>query len=216
MGTVLPCTPGRNRRDTGYFVDAHYRPTSQDQRRETAAVVGSSHGGRAKVCRRDPIYRANAVVVPLREPGREGEVCDGIESKMKIEGIASLSCFLAVAIAAALREQKVSYDGYKVVRVSVGDELSHINDIVAELGLTTWKGAPKANSPADIVVPPAQVAAFHSRIDGLEAVTMHEDLGASMKAEGSYESYAGTKQSPARLPNPRNCLICSPQLDPRI
>ncbi len=110
--------------------------------------------------------------------------------------LAALCGFLAIATGAVLQEQKVSYDGYKVVRVTVGDDATRINAIVADLGLTTWKGAPKAGGLADIVVPPQQADAFHSRIGSIEMATMHEDLGAAIATESSFGAYGGKCWSP--------------------
>lgn len=88
--------------------------------------------------------------------------------------------------------QRVSYDGYKVFRLPVGTDASKVAGIVDRLGLSTWKGAPRAGSFADVVVPPAQVDAFRGEIAGMEAVvTMHEDLGASIAEEASFQAYAG-------------------------
>ncbi|KAB5522881.1 hypothetical protein GE09DRAFT_1043889 [Coniochaeta sp. 2T2.1] len=109
---------------------------------------------------------------------------------MKHLAILSAYCALASAAAAAPRPERVSYDGYKVFRVDVGNLVGKVNDVVASLGLATWKGAPKAGAAADIVVPPAKVEAFAKEIEGLNAVTMHEDLGASISEESSFQAYA--------------------------
>ncbi len=110
---------------------------------------------------------------------------------MKAGLLAGLAAAGLAGLAAAAAE-RVSYDGYKVVRVSVGDEEERVRRVVADLGLATWKGAPQAGGLADIVVPPHQVEAFDSRMAGLAATTMHADLGASIAAEaGSAGSYAG-------------------------
>jgi hypothetical protein len=103
----------------------------------------------------------------------------------------SLPCFAA---AAAVQQAKVSYDGYKVFRVAVGDEVAKVNGIVEKLGLATWKGAPRANAMADIVVPPAQLEAFNAEIGDMDSITMHEDLGASIAEESDFSVYAGTQQ----------------------
>jgi len=99
---------------------------------------------------------------------------------------------LALASAAAVVDRKVSYDGYKVFRLSVGDETAKVNDIVSKLSLKTWKGAPRAGAAADIVVPPSQVDAFQTAIDGFHFEMMHEDLGKSMAHESNFHDYAGT------------------------
>ena len=110
---------------------------------------------------------------------------------MKHLAILSTYCALASAAAAAPRPQRVSYDGYKVFRVDVGDQVDKVNDVVSSLGLSTWKWAPRAGAFADIVVPPTKVDAFANEIADLSAVTMHEDLGASIAEESGFEAYAG-------------------------
>jgi hypothetical protein len=102
------------------------------------------------------------------------------------------SGLLAVASAAAVESsQRKSYDGYKVFRLKVGEDVAKVNNIIDTLGLTTWKGKPRVGVPADIVVPPSQVDAFEAQIAGMEAVTMHEDLGASIADESNFSVYAG-------------------------
>lgn len=103
------------------------------------------------------------------------------------------SCFaLSTAVVVQNRPQRVSYDGYKVFRVSVGKEVAKVNDIVSSLGLTTWKGAPRAGAFADIVVPPTKLEAFADKVVGMDATTMHEDLGASISEESAFQVYAST------------------------
>jgi hypothetical protein len=105
----------------------------------------------------------------------------------------NLSIYFSVVSAAAVaKPEKVSYDGYKVVRVAVGDQLAKINDVVSSLGLATWKGAPRAGAFADIVVPPTKLGAFTEKVAGLDVLTMHEDLGASIAEESTFHTYAGT------------------------
>ncbi|KAK3309410.1 carboxypeptidase A2 [Chaetomium strumarium] len=101
------------------------------------------------------------------------------------------SGLLAVASAAAVESsQRKSYDGYKVFRLKVGEDVAKVNNIIDTLGLTTWKGKPRVGAAADIVVPPSQVDAFEAEIKGMEAVTMHEDLGASIADESNFSVYA--------------------------
>lgn len=95
------------------------------------------------------------------------------------------------ASCAAIEPRTVSYDGYKVFRVAVGDEVERVNGIVRNLSLTTWKGAPRRNAMADIVVAPDQLEQFRAQTVGLQAVTMHEDLGAAIAEESSFSIYAG-------------------------
>ncbi|KAF9869950.1 hypothetical protein CkaCkLH20_12559 [Colletotrichum karsti] len=110
-----------------------------------------------------------------------------------MRSLAALSTIVAAASAASVAAgsaKRVSYDGTKVFRVSVGDEVDRVNDIVSKLQLTTWKGAPRAGAMADIVVPPTEVEAFNAEIAGLNVTTMHEDLGASIADESGFQVYA--------------------------
>lgn len=102
-----------------------------------------------------------------------------------------LSAFLASASAAVIQPQRVSYDGYKVYRVSVGkNNIGRINDIIEKLNLQTWKSAKKAGSFADIVVHPSQLEAFNKETFDLKPVVMHEDLGVSIAEESAFQPYA--------------------------
>ncbi|KAJ9136841.1 Zinc carboxypeptidase [Pleurostoma richardsiae] len=101
-----------------------------------------------------------------------------------------LATLSSVVTCAVIQPGKISYDGYKVVRVPVGTDASKITDIVSELQLKTWKGAPRAGAFADIVVPPSQAAAFANAISGMDAITMHENLGQSIAEESDFTAYA--------------------------
>ncbi|GAB1317997.1 hypothetical protein MFIFM68171_08207 [Madurella fahalii] len=101
------------------------------------------------------------------------------------------SVLLGLSSAAAVQSQeRKSYGGYKVFRLSVEQDVAKVNNIIGKLGLTTWKGAPRAGAAADIVVPPSEVAAFEAEISGMNAITMHEDLGASIAEESTFSTYA--------------------------
>jgi hypothetical protein len=102
------------------------------------------------------------------------------------------SSLLALSSAAAVQSSpRKLYDGYKVFRLTVGQDVAKVNNIIDKLGLTTWKGHPRAGAASDIVVPPSQVEAFGAEITGMEAITMHEDLGASIAEETTFSAYAG-------------------------
>lgn len=105
--------------------------------------------------------------------------------------VIALSALLASASAAAVSSPKVSYDGYKVVRVSAGADTDRVNKLVEKLGLATWKEARHAGSFADIVVPPSKLSAFHQETSEMETVTMHEDLGESIAQESTFHTYVG-------------------------
>lgn len=103
----------------------------------------------------------------------------------------ALLALISLGSAAVLQPRKVSYDGFKVIRIPVGTDASKMTEIVSRLGLKTWTGAPRAGAFADIVVPPAQIAAFEKETEGMEAATMHEDLGVSIAKESDFDIYAG-------------------------
>nr|XP_036574262.1 zinc carboxypeptidase [Colletotrichum truncatum]XP_036587701.1 zinc carboxypeptidase [Colletotrichum truncatum]KAF6780666.1 zinc carboxypeptidase [Colletotrichum truncatum]KAF6798643.1 zinc carboxypeptidase [Colletotrichum truncatum] len=107
-----------------------------------------------------------------------------------LAAVSAIVSAVSAASVAAGSAKPVSYDGTKVFRVSVGDEVDRVNNIVSKLQLSTWKGAPRAGALADIVVPPSEVDAFKAEVVGLNVTTMHEDLGASIADESSFQLYA--------------------------
>lgn len=117
---------------------------------------------------------------------------------MKYNFLVSSAVLALASAAAAQAPQRRSYDGYKVVRLTVGQDVAKVNGIIDRLGLTTWKGKPRAGAAADIVIPPSQADAFVAETTGMEAVTMHEDLGASIAQESTFHIYAGTFSGVAR------------------
>lgn len=86
---------------------------------------------------------------------------------------------------------KVSYNNYKVIRVGVEDSLAKVNDLLRELSLSTWNGAPKADGHVDVVVPGFQLKAFKGSTANMETQVMHENLGASIAKETDYKKYIG-------------------------
>ena len=101
---------------------------------------------------------------------------------MKAFLVSSLFISLACAIAVP---GKVSYDGYKVVRLHSS---AQIKSMIQGLALKTWNGAAKDDGEVDVVIPPS-VHAF----DGMDMEVMHENLGASIAEEAKYDAYAGTQ-----------------------
>lgn len=85
--------------------------------------------------------------------------------------------FASLALASG---STVSYDGVRVVRLPTGDDSERISDIIKRLELDTWK---QTDSFADIVVPLNKLDAFNYQVTGLDATTMHKDLGASIAVE---------------------------------
>lgn len=99
--------------------------------------------------------------------------------------------YLLAFVYAAAVPGKVSYNNDQVIRLGVGDNLSKVNDLLQELSLSTWNGAPKADGHVDVVVPEFQLKAFKDLTASMETQVMHEDLGASIAKETNYQSYIG-------------------------
>lgn len=92
-----------------------------------------------------------------------------------------LGCALANPLA---QDHKVTYDGFGVYRLPVGDDVSKMASLIENLGLETWKSFKKPGAYADVVVPPEKLSAFKEQTAGIEGVeVMHEDLAKSIAAE---------------------------------
>lgn len=102
----------------------------------------------------------------------------------------SACTLLGLASAATIQPRKISYDGFQVVRLPVGMDASKVTDIVNKLGLSTWKGAPKAGHYTDIVVAPEKIAAFTKATAGMERSVLHENLGQSIAAESEFPAFS--------------------------
>lgn len=106
--------------------------------------------------------------------------------------IAFIAALLAAGSASSVpRPRVVSYDGFKVFRVGVGKDTAEIDGIVSKLGLDTWEYPRQPGSFADILVGPKQVKAFEKETAKFHVETMHEDLGASIADETSFQTYLG-------------------------
>lgn len=101
-----------------------------------------------------------------------------------------LLAFLPFAAAAATVPQSVSYDGHKVFRVPVTDDGSFLRSILDKLDVSIWQPPSKKGAFADIHVPPHSLAPFEQALEGHEVITMHQDLGESIRNEGTYQVYA--------------------------
>ena len=100
---------------------------------------------------------------------------------MKSVLVSSLLLSLASAAAVTSNAKRVSYDGYKVVRVKATAE---VDSIIADKGLPTWA---KEHGNIDVLLPPTQLHA----LDKFSSTVMHEDLGASVAKEAAFEAYRG-------------------------
>lgn len=109
---------------------------------------------------------------------------------------------------------KVSYDGAKAMRVSVGEDVQPIVEVIQQLSLPIWKGTadgiPRPNGHVDLVVPADKVAEFEDLTAAMTTEVMHEDLGLSIAEEGNMAAYAAgklevnTTQGKLRLTNTTN------------
>lgn len=103
---------------------------------------------------------------------------------MRSSALLSLTFSLGALSNPLLTERQVSYDGFGVYRVPVGDDAAQVTSLVADLELETWKSLNKPGAYADVVVPPEKLAAFQERVAGIAGVeVMHADLGVSIAAE---------------------------------
>ncbi|ATY65742.1 carboxypeptidase A1 precursor [Cordyceps militaris] len=98
--------------------------------------------------------------------------------------------FLPFAAAAVTAPQAVSYDGHKVFRVPVTDDGSFLRSVLDKLDVSTWQPPAKKGAFADIHVPPQSLQPFAQALKGHEVITMHEDLGQSIRKEGAFQVYA--------------------------
>lgn len=103
---------------------------------------------------------------------------------------------LSILSACSVVDAKVSYDGSKAMRISVGSDVSAVKSLIDTLALPTWKGVvngvPQPNGFVDLVVPYEKISAFDKMTSGMKTEVMHEDLGASIADESSVMSiYAG-------------------------
>lgn len=97
---------------------------------------------------------------------------------------------LGLASAAAVNS-KVNYDGFKVYRVTVGEDRAKLSSVVDSLKLATWKGKVATSKVVDVVVPPSQISEFEASTEGLSTKVMHNDLGTSIQGEETFEVYGG-------------------------
>ncbi|KAL9018857.1 MAG: hypothetical protein Q9185_003875 [Variospora sp. 1 TL-2023] len=93
-------------------------------------------------------------------------------------------------VSAIVLPRQANYDGYKVVRVEVGDKIAEVEKLIEKFALSTWNGGAKAHSEVDVVVPADKIAEFDSEAAGLDSSIMHENLGASIASEAEYQKYA--------------------------
>ncbi|KAK2741473.1 hypothetical protein FQN57_005606 [Myotisia sp. PD_48] len=115
---------------------------------------------------------------------------------MKLSTLLVSSLLSGGALATAVNKA-VSYDGYKVVRVAMGeDNFQEVQKIIKSMDLETWKNPKKPGSHADIVVPPSQISKFDQLVGGMDTLVMHKDLGASIAGEAVVSAYKAGSADP--------------------
>lgn len=107
---------------------------------------------------------------------------------MKLLYLTSLLFGVSLAVVVP---RKATYDGYQVVRLSVGEQLPKVKGLIEKLALSTWNGGPKENSEVDIVIPADKLADFEASTADFVSTIMHKNLGASIAKEADYPIYAG-------------------------
>lgn len=105
------------------------------------------------------------------------------------------SALLASATLASVvprAEQKVDYNGFKAMRVTLpegsAEVKSQIEDLVAHV-LNPGQILNPAQTELDVVVAPQDVEALKALVS--ESKVIHEDVGVALAAEGEMSAYAG-------------------------
>ncbi|KAK3313606.1 hypothetical protein B0H66DRAFT_577562 [Apodospora peruviana] len=94
---------------------------------------------------------------------------------------------LALAAAAPKLEKKVSYDGYKVFRISTHHDGAIIKEKLAPFAAVPFNL--NTEEHLDVAIPPQDLAAFKAL--NLETEVLHENLGADIAEEGKFAAYDG-------------------------
>ncbi|KAF1998949.1 hypothetical protein P154DRAFT_535833 [Amniculicola lignicola CBS 123094] len=102
----------------------------------------------------------------------------------------TLGLALTSLTSAALVQRKVSYDGFKVYRINVGENRDQLAKVVSSLKLATWKGKVATSDVVDLMVGPTQIEAFEKSTVELDTKLMHDDLGLSIAQEQDFPVYA--------------------------
>lgn len=103
----------------------------------------------------------------------------------------ALNSLLLGLASAAVVKREANYDGYQVVRLQVGGNLTQVQNVIETLSLSTWNGGPKTDSEVDIVVPADVTEQFEADTAGLSTSVMHPNLGESIAREAAYPVYEG-------------------------
>lgn len=107
---------------------------------------------------------------------------------MKFLSVASSIIALVSAAALSPREEKVSYDGFKVYRITTGENLASVQDKLADIEMKPWNM--DFSKHIDVAISPDQIEKFESL--NLNTIVMHEDLGADIAAEWNSSTPSST------------------------
>jgi len=100
-------------------------------------------------------------------------------------------CFLLSALPVFAQDTRVLYHNVKVVRIPTGPNTSKLESLVTKYQLNVWTEHASPNSHLDVEVPREKYTSFTTAVDGIlkeegittPIVTMHEDLGESIRKE---------------------------------
>lgn len=115
-------------------------------------------------------------------------VPSGKETFVAMKPFRAIPLLLCVAYAVII-PRKADYNGYKVVRLEVGEHLPKVQSLIKKLSLSTWNGGPKEHSTVDVVVPAGVTTEFEGQVADLSPHVMHANLGASIARETTYPIY---------------------------
>jgi hypothetical protein len=94
---------------------------------------------------------------------------------------------LCAATAVPRAAQKVNYDGFKVLRLSLPTESSNVRDRLTSLVAHVLN--PGRTDEIDVVVSPQNLKAVEKL--AAKSSVVNEDVGAALKEEGEFGIYAG-------------------------
>lgn len=93
--------------------------------------------------------------------------------------------FASALATAAVAEESVSYDGSKVFRIEVTDDVASLHEKLEALNAIELTVAPSDH--LDVVISQDDVDAFD--LLGLDAILLSDDLGAEIAEEGPVEPF---------------------------
>ena len=110
---------------------------------------------------------------------------------MKLGRFLSFLLSALPVLAVTFQDTSVIYDNVKVLRIPTGNNTSKLDSLVSKYELNVWTVHTRPNSHLDVEVPAEKYTGFTTAVssilkeDGIPVpiITMHEDLGASIRKE---------------------------------